>query len=148
MGLAFFPVFALSTATAYAVLSLADKKLSHYNERSKGMSSSIATTRTAADEILAAIAALTQQKAEPCPAYLAHYDYDFVQDGNDDDLVRFAFNAGSDRGSWQTLQWTVDAQLAILDLAVEYGDLRNATPGSRFASAALTLARAINGTNA
>lgn len=43
-----------------------------------------------------------------------------------------------------TLHATIDAQLAILDLRLEYGDLPQGS-GSRFAKVALDLARAING---
>jgi len=43
-----------------------------------------------------------------------------------------------------TLHNTIDAQIAILNLRLDYGDLPEGS-GSRFAGIALALARAING---
>lgn len=77
------------------------------------------------------------------------YGYDVIWDGNGHTMV-----TTNDWGATPNhvaliviLRETIDAQLALLELAIEYGALPEGS-GSRFASLALNLARAINGTKA
>lgn len=73
---------------------------------------------------------------------------------NDDDPEEVTGSHGAVSESWSrehadlivTLHATIDAQLAVLHLALDYGELESGS-GSRFIKAANELARAILGEN-
>ena len=100
----------------------------------------------AVEKIQAAIEWLEVIKAAPSPVYLTNYDYEMVQDGNDDDLVSYAFDAGVAYGSHGAVHRTIDAQLAILRSALTYtvGDLTfTLTNPQQYSPEAVALAEAI-----
>lgn len=78
-----------------------------------------------------------------CGEVAAHLNFTSAGTDNMDDLVP-PFDLIADANLIVTLHRTIDAQLAILELAMSYGELGKGN-GSRFTKAALTLARAING---
>ena len=69
----------------------------------------------AIERIQAAIDKLTAFKAQPKPPFLVSFDPETMGDGDNDDIVSTAFNAGSDWGVWAERNQMADAQLAILN---------------------------------
>ena len=89
------------------------------------------------ERIQAAIDKLEALKAEPQPQYLVSYEYDWVQDGNNDDLVEYVFPAGVEYGRREERDRTIDTQLAILERWLEYRPLAMEEPVVALADAIL-----------
>ena len=96
-----------------------------------------------AERIRAAIDVLEARKAQPQPPFYTYFDPETMDDGDNDNIVSTAFNAGTDWGAWAERTQMADAQLMILTRAYNMA----VTGREQLTNGEVSLANAILGLN-